>query len=119
MSKNNSLNTTKTTPPSTNKPEGPKKRFTNGLKKFGTWLVKRRPRIRAWHIVVYVIILWAASQGVLNDYPAICQVAEINLRFWNWLFDIVLDILYWVIGLIEKIPFMPIPFVDWLKTIIG
>ena len=111
---------TSTTPTTTStKSKNFPRKFKDGFRKFFSKLKRFIPRIRVWHIVVYVIILWAAKQGVLDDYPALCQVAEINLRFWNWAFGIVLDILNLIVGLIEKIPFMPIPFVDWLKTIIG
>lgn len=95
------------------------RKFKDGFLKFFSKLKRLIPRIRVWHIVVYVIILWAAKQGVLDDYPALCQVAEINLRFWNWAFSIALDILNWIVGVIDAIPFIPSTFVDWLKTIIG
>lgn len=91
----------------------------NGLRKIFSKLKRLIPKIRAWHIVVYVIILWAAKQGILDDYPSLCQVAEINLRFWNWVFSIALSVLNWIVDFIDVIPFIPSTFVDWLRTIIG
>lgn len=72
-------------------------------------------------LVAAILIVMVDSTGILDSFPALHWFAQVELRFWNWLFGICHSFLVWTFdGPFKNIGNVPVigNIFNWLQSIL-